>query len=290
MKILIVHAIERNTLNLLVTAGIQAGHHIKACNMNRIEIYDGKIYCDQEDIATFDVVLFREVRDNKDEEKMITSYLNEHHKIIVDERIRDGKWGSKINTYLSLSKEHVPFPETMFFPSIKDKNFSFVSTRVGIPFITKVINGQQGKGVYLIHNEAEFEDLKANATNEKFLFQRFIENDGDIRVFVIWGKVLWAIKRKWQEWEFRNNIALGGTAEKIEISKEIEDIALKASKILWLQIAWVDVIIDKISGNPYILEVNRSPEFEGFIEATWIDVAKEIISFLEQYENTTTRI
>ena len=91
MKILIVHAIERNTLNLLLNAGIQAGHHIKACNMNSIEIYDGKIYCDQEDIATFDVILFREVRDNKDEEKMITSYLNEHQKIIVDERIRDGK-------------------------------------------------------------------------------------------------------------------------------------------------------------------------------------------------------
>jgi glutathione synthase/RimK-type ligase-like ATP-grasp enzyme len=51
---------------------------------------------------------------------------------------------------------------------------------------------------------------------------------------------------------------------------------------LGLQIAGVDVIVDKISGKPYILEVNRSPEFEGFIEATGINVADHIISFLEQ--------
>jgi hypothetical protein len=59
--------------------------------MKKIEIYNGKIYCDQEDIATFDIVLFREVRDNNDEEKMITAYLNDHNRIIIDIRIRDGK-------------------------------------------------------------------------------------------------------------------------------------------------------------------------------------------------------
>ncbi len=284
MKILIIHSIERPTLDLLIAAGEKAWHYIKACQMKNIEIYDGKIYSNSEDIANFDIVLFREIRDNNEEAKMITTYLNEHQITIVDERIRDGKWGSKINTYLSLSKEWIPFPETMFFPSIKDKSFDFVSQRVGIPFITKVINGQQGKWVYLIHNEAEFENLKNNTTHEKFLFQRFIENDGDIRVFIIWGKILWSIRRKGQEWEFRNNVALWGSAEKVEISKEIWDIALKATETLWLQIAGVDVIIDKISWNPYILEVNRSPEFEGFIEATKIDVAEAIISFLVEYK------
>jgi len=282
MKILIVHAIERKTLELLIDAWKKAGHYIQTCNMNTIEIYDGKIYCNNEDIAWFDIILFREIRQHNEEAKMITTYLKEHDKIIIDERIRDGKWASKINTYLSLSKADIPFPETMFFPSIKDKDFAFVSTRVGIPFITKTINGQQGKGVYLIHNEAEFEQLKANTTNEKFLFQRFIENDGDIRVFIVWTTILWSIKRKWQEGEFRNNVALGWSAQSIEISKEIWDIALSAVKILWLQIAGVDVIVDKISSKPYILEVNRSPEFEGFIEATDINVADHIISFLEQ--------
>ncbi|HMS91327.1 MAG TPA: RimK family alpha-L-glutamate ligase [Candidatus Absconditabacterales bacterium] len=282
MKILIVHAIERNTLQLLIDAGKKANHYVKACNMKKIEIYDGKIYCDQEDIATFDIALFREVRDNTDEEKMITAYLNDHKIPIIDTRIRDGKGGSKINTYLSLSKAGVPFPETMFFPSIQNKKFSFVSTRVGIPFITKIINGQQGKGVYLIHNESEFDDLKAHTTHEKFLFQRFIENDGDIRVFILGDTILGSIKRKGQEGEFRNNVALGGSAQHVDISQEIGDMALKATKALGLQIAGVDVIVDKKSGKPYILEVNRSPEFEGFMEATGINVAHHIISFLEQ--------
>lgn len=281
MRILVVHAIERKTLDLLISAWIKSGHYIKACNMNHIEIYDGKIFCNNEDIASFDIILFREIREHDEESKMITTYLNDHKKIIIDERIRDGKWGSKINTYLTLSQANISFPKTIFFPSIKNKTYWFVAERLWATFITKTINGQQWKWVYLTHNEEEFEQLKKDCEKEKFLFQEFIPNDGDIRVLIVWDRILWAIKRKAQAGEFRNNVALWWSAEKIEISDEIWKIALQASKILWLQIAWVDVIVDKNTNKPYILEVNRSPEFEGFMEATGIDVAKEIISFLE---------
>lgn len=281
MRILIVHAIERKTLDLLMDYWLSKGHYMLACNMNTIEIYDWKIFCHGEDIASFDIVLFREIRNHNEEAKMITTYLNEHKKIIIDERIRDGKWWSKINTYLTLSQANISFPKTMFFPSIKDKDYSFIANTLWNIFITKTINGQQWKWVYLTNNTEEFEYLKKDHENEKFLFQEFIPNDWDIRVFIVWNTILWSIKRKWQEWEFRNNVALWGSAEKIEISEEISKMALAAAKTLWLQIAWVDVIIHKISGKPYILEVNRSPEFEWFMEATSINVPKEIISFLE---------
>ncbi len=282
MKILIVHAIERPTLNLLVQAAKKRWHTVLTCKISDIEIYDGKIFCNNQDIASFDIVLFREIRNNNEEAKMITTYLNDYKKIIIDERIRDGKWWSKINTYLTLSQAKIPFPKTMFFSTIKGKGYSFISEILWTPFITKTINGQQGKWVYLTTSEDEFEILKKEHTEDKFLFQEFIPNDWDIRVFIVWDKILWSIKRTAQAWEFRNNVALWWSAETIEISKEIAEIALKASKILWLQIAWADVIIHKNTGKPYILEVNRSPEFEWFMEATHIDVATEIISFLEK--------
>ena len=287
MKILIIHAIERNTLQLLIEAWKAKWHYIQACNMKNIEIYDGKIFSNKEDIASFDIILFREIRDNNEEAKMITTYLNENKKIIVDERIRDGKWGSKINTYLSLSKANIAFPKTMFFPTIKDKRYSFISETLWTPFITKTINGQQGKWVYLTTSEDEFETLKKEHTKDKFLFQEFIPNDWDIRVLILWDKILWSIKRTAQAWEFRNNVALWWSAEKIEISKRIGELALNASKLLWLQIAGVDIIIHKETQKPYILEVNRSPEFEWFMEATGIHVAENIISFLENYNNNT---
>ena len=282
MKILVVHAIERKTLELILNAWEKAWHYIKACNMNHIEIYNGKIFCNDEDIASFDIILFREIREYNEEAKMITTYLNDHKKIIIDERIRDGKWGSKINTYLTLSQAGIPFPKTMFFPTIKDKKYSFISETLWTPFITKTINGQQGKWVYLTHNESGFEQLKIDHNKEKFLFQEFIPNDGDIRVLIVWNRILGSIKRKAQAGEFRNNVALWWSAETIDISQEVWTIALQASKILWLQIAWVDVIIHKDTGKPYILEVNRSPEFEWFMEATGINVAAEIIDFLEK--------
>lgn len=282
MKILIVHAIDRPTLNLLVNAAKTRWHTILTCKLSDIEIYDGKIYCNNQDIANFDIVLFREIRNNNEEAKMITTYLNEHHTIIIDERIRDGKWWSKINTYLTLSQANIPFPKTMFFPTIKDKEYSFVSDILWTPFITKTINGQQGKWVYLTSNKEEFEQVKRDNSTEKFLLQEFIPNDWDIRVLIIWHTIVWAIKRRAQAWEFRNNVALWWSAEQVEISQEIWQIALEASKILWLQIAGVDIIIHKETGKPYILEVNRSPEFEWFMKSTGIDVAQEIISFLEE--------
>lgn len=282
MKILIVHAIERPTLNLLVNAAKTRWHTVLTCKISDIEIYDGKIFCNNQDIAGFDIVLFREIRNNNEEAKMITTYLNDYKKIIIDARIRDGKWGSKINTYLTLSQANIPFPKTMFFPNIHTKEYSFISETLWTPFITKTINGQQGKWVYLTTKQEEFEQVKKENKTEKFLLQEFIPNDWDIRVFIVWDKILWAIKRTAQTWEFRNNVALWWSAEQVKIPEEIWKIALEASKLLWLQIAWADIIIHKETRKPYILEVNRSPEFEWFIEATGIDVAQEIISFLEQ--------
>ncbi len=282
MRILIVHAIERNTLSLLVDAAKNRWHEVETCKLEDIEIHNGKIFIKHQDIASFDVTLFREIRNNNEEAKMIATYLNDYKKIIIDERIRDGKWWSKINTYLTLSQANIPFPKTMFFPTIDDKEYSFISETLWTPFITKTINGQQGKWVFLTQNQEEFEHIKKENKSEKFLFQEFIPNDWDIRVLIVWDKIVWAIKRTAQSWEFRNNVALWWSAEKIDISQEVWEIALQSTKVLWLQIAGVDVIIDKTTGKPYILEANRSPEFEWFMQATEIDVASEIIAFLEQ--------
>jgi len=96
-------------------------------------------------------------------------------------------------------------------------------------------------------------------------------------------KVLGAMKRTSQNFkkEFRNNYSVGGKVEVVEIPESIKKLAVKAAKVCGLLVAGVDVVYrDNDINKPVVWEVNKGPQFWGFMEATGIDVPKEIIKFL----------
>jgi ribosomal protein S6--L-glutamate ligase len=88
------------------------------------------------------------------------------------------------------------------------------------------------------------------------------------------------MKRQGAKGEFRSNIHRGGTANEIKLSKEEETTAIKAAKVLGLNIAGV-VMLQSARG-PLIMEVNSSPGLEGIEKATNIDIAGKIIEFIEK--------
>ena len=57
-------------------------------------------------------------------------------------------------------------------------------------------------------------------------------------------------------------------------------VSRKAAKVLGLSVAGVDLI--QSNRGPLVLEVNSSPGLEGIEKATGIDVADEIIKYLEE--------
>jgi ribosomal protein S6--L-glutamate ligase len=154
----------------------------------------------------------------------------------------------------------------------------------GSPLIIKLLESTQGKGVVSAEtNKAAesvinaFKSLQAN-----ILVQEFIkEADGkDIRCFVVDGKVIASIMRSAPKGEFRSNIHQGGTASKVKISPEERRLAIKASKILNLDVAGVDII--RSNKGPLLLEVNSSPGLEGIENATGKDIANTIIEAIEK--------
>jgi hypothetical protein len=88
----------------------------------------------------------------------------------------------------------------------------------------------------------------------------------DIRCFVIGDKVVASMERTAQEGEFRANIHLGATARSIEISDEERDLAIRAAKIIGLEVAGVDMV--RSNSGAKILEVNSSPGLEGIESAS----------------------
>ena len=71
----------------------------------------------------------------------------------------------------------------------------------------------------------------------------------------------------------------GATTQHIDLTKEEEEIAIKSTNILGLNVAGVDLMRSK--RGPLVLEVNSSPGLQGIELLTGADVAGEIISFIE---------
>ena len=88
------------------------------------------------------------------------------------------------------------------------------------------------------------------------------------------------MKRVAPEGEFRSNLHRGASVEKVTLTSEENQIAIRAANILGLNIAGVDLM--RSDRGPLILEVNSSPGLQGIEASTNIDIASQIITFIER--------
>lgn len=152
------------------------------------------------------------------------------------------------------------------------------------PFIQKPNQGSKGKGIELIREAKDIERLASNI-NDK-VYQNFIKNTGDYRVFMLGGRMLGAIKRTAKEGGFLNNISQGGSATvvtDVKILTRLRRISTTVASLFELTLCGVDIIFDELSKEYYFLEVNTAPQWEGFQKATGINVAREIVSYCQRF-------
>jgi ribosomal protein S6--L-glutamate ligase len=116
--------------------------------------------------------------------------------------------------------------------------------------------------------------------NTNILVQEYIKEAGgaDIRCFVIGDKVVAAIKRQAAPGEFRSNLHRGGTAAVAKITPEERKTAVRAAKVMGLQVAGVDIL--RSNHGAVVMEVNSSPGLEGIEMATGKDIAGMVIEHL----------
>ena len=189
----------------------------------------------------------------------------------------------KLRSLQILARAGLDLPKTVFSNYSKDVS-SVVDKAGGAPLVIKLLEGTQGLGVVLADNRNTAESMLEafNGLKARVIAQEFIKEAGgaDIRVFVVGGMVVGAMKRQGKEGEFRSNLHRGGSANVIELTDQEENAALKAAKVLGLGIAGVDML--QSSRGPLILEVNSSPGLEGIERATGRDIANDIIKYMER--------
>ena len=190
----------------------------------------------------------------------------------------------KLRSLQLLTKGNIGIPKTVFTNYSSNHTEQILSYIGGTPLIIKLLEGTQGLGIVLAEtqNAAKSVIEAFNGLQARVIAQEFIKEakGADIRAFVIDGQVVGAMKRQGKEGEFRSNLHRGGTSQLIQLSDEEENSAIKAARMLGLNISGVDLL--QSERGPLIMEVNSSPGLEGIEGATKKDIAVSIIKYIEK--------
>jgi ribosomal protein S6--L-glutamate ligase len=155
----------------------------------------------------------------------------------------------------------------------------------GPPCIIKLLRGTQGVGVMIANTMAEVEGMLDTlwTLGQEILLQELVEESRgkDLRALVIGDRVFAAMRRRARAGEFRSNIHRGGEAEAVTLPREYAEAAVKATRVIGLEVAGVDMLETRTG--PRILEVNSSPGFEGLEAATGLDIAEAYVRHAIDY-------
>jgi len=191
--------------------------------------------------------------------------------------------GNKLITSLVLAKNHIPTPRTQFAFSAEGALETI--RKAGFPLVLKPIVGSWGRGVFPLRDEetagmiVEMREEDDSPLARIYYVQEMIDRPPrDIRCIVVGNRVVTAIYRYSAENEFRTNVARGGKAELAPITKELEDMAIKAAKAVGGGIVGVDMMEDKKRGL-IVHEVNNTVEFHGAASVSKTDIAGAMIDY-----------
>ncbi len=155
----------------------------------------------------------------------------------------------------------------------------------GLPCIIKLLRGTQGVGVMIANSMAEVEGMLDTlwTLGQEILLQELVEESRgkDVRALVIGDRVVAAMRRRARAGDFRSNIHRGGEAEPVELPRDFAETAVKATRVIGLEVAGVDML--EARTGPKILEVNSSPGFEGLEAATGLDIATPYVQHAIEY-------
>jgi ribosomal protein S6--L-glutamate ligase len=180
----------------------------------------------------------------------------------------------KLRALQLLSRFGIDIPRTVMC-RYRDEVEEAVEMVGGLPCIIKLIQGSQGVGVMIANTADEVEGMLDTlwTLGQEILLQELVaESRGrDVRALVVGDRVVAAMRRTARAGDFRSNIHRGGVAEAVTLEREYAEAAVKAARVMGLEVAGVDML--EARTGPKIMEVNSSPGFEGLEKATGVDIA-----------------
>ncbi|MAM28704.1 MAG: 30S ribosomal protein S6--L-glutamate ligase [Flavobacteriaceae bacterium] len=270
----------------LLKAGEKRNHAMEVLDPTycRLSIQEGKpvLYYHEEQVDDLHAVIPRVGASNTYYGSSLVRHFEAMNvfSIVSAQAILDSR--DKWTSFQILSKAGVAVPHTVFVnPYLATEQ---VATFEDNPIIIKLLEGTHGQGVILAKNGKEAMPIieTLQAAKQKFVLQEFIKESkgADIRVIVVDGVVIAAMKRQCKAGDFRSNLHRGGSSQSLQLSYEEEAVALKAAKALKMGVCGVDIL--QSERGPLVLEVNSTPGLEGIEKTTQKNISKSIIGYIER--------
>ncbi len=209
-------------------------------------------------------------------------------KIINSARVLD-VCGNKLATSLLLSRHGVASPKTVVAFSAESALQAVEA--MGFPCVMKPIVGSWGRQVVPVRDREtaealiELREQQGDSIQSIFYVQEMISRPPrDIRCITVGEQIVACVYRYAPPDSWKTNVALGGHTEPCPLTKELEDLVLKASKTIGSGILGVDVMENQQNSEILVHEVNGTVEFKGAQAATQISIADRIAEYALSFE------
>ena len=243
------------------------------------------------EVGAMTVAVVRGSITRKDSWMDFVSILERAYATLVNPRTTINICADKYRTSLRLADYGLTQPKTKLINDPEQSNLQVQEADIKFPLIMKTLRGSKGVGVLFVDSEKGLDSIvqliHKQDEDADLLIQEYIKTEYDVRVHILGGKFLAAMKRPVIEGDFRSNVSQGSKPKNIKLTElEIEQ-CLLASKAVGGYWTAVDFIPSKNREKepPFFLEVNSSPGTEGIEDATGQNIAKEVIKHFANEEN-----
>jgi len=193
--------------------------------------------------------------------------------------------GNKLFTHMLLQKHGVPTPFSAIAFS-EEAALEALESK-GYPMVLKPTVGSWGRMIALLKDRDSAEGIMESRERmypiyQVYYLEEFVQRPPrDIRAIMIGDRVVAAIYRYSGDGQWKTNMALGGKAEECKVTKEMEDICIKAKNVVQGQIVGVDLMESKEKGL-VVHEVNNTTEYKNTVRVTGVDIPALMIDYALQ--------
>ena len=187
------------------------------------------------------------------------------------------KMVDKYYTLSLLQKAGLPVPETCICENLTDAMEAFRT--LGEDVVVKPLFGSRGIGmVRIMESDIAGRIFRAlQLGGYVYYLQKFIpHHNRDQRVLMVGKECVASMERVADSW--KTNIAAGAKAVSTKVTREVEDICLRAAETLGADYCGVDLLRSE-AGELFVLEVNSMPAWQGLQEVTSFDIAAKMADF-----------
>ena len=188
---------------------------------------------------------------------------------------------ASIDKYLTLAilrRAGLPIPKTFVCQNVEDAMTGFM--KLGGNVVVKPLFGGEGRGITRVSDEAiALRVFKTLAQLQAVIYlQEFIPHNGfDIRVLVIGDRVFGMRRHNRQDW--RTNVSRGANGEAFQLSDELRELALSATKAVGAPLVGVDILPGQ-NGSLNLIEVNAVPGWKMLSQTLDTDIGRQVLDYL----------